>query len=77
MSELLTEAFIGTGSEKLKTGADYEKRLLEISAIHHSCCVFKHNPPVKNLRFYFQDDGTLSGGFLPNHLHQGYDTMVH
>lgn len=77
MSELLTEAFIGTDSEKLKTGADYENRLSEISTIHHSCCVFKHNPPVENLRFFFQDDGTLNGEFIPTDLHQGYDSIVH
>lgn len=77
MGELLIDAFIETDSEKFTTGADYENRLSEISTVYHSRCVFKHNPPVENLRFYFSDDGTLCGKFMPTHTHQGYDSMVH
>jgi acyl-coenzyme A thioesterase PaaI-like protein len=77
MSELLIDAFIETDSEKFTTGADYEKRLLEISTIYHSRCIFKHNPPMEDLRFYFSDDGILCGKFMPTHAHQGYDSMVH
>jgi acyl-coenzyme A thioesterase PaaI-like protein len=73
MSELLIE----TDMEKYTTGADYEKQLSKISAIYHSRCVFKHNPPVENLRFYFSDDGILCGKFIPSHVHQGYNSMVH
>ncbi len=48
-----------------------------LAAGHHARCMFRHNPPVDDLRFVFRDDGVLVSEFLCGDRHQGYERMVH
>jgi acyl-coenzyme A thioesterase PaaI-like protein len=78
MSEFLIQNFnSSTVSKQAPSSEIYEKRLHEISSVYHSQCIFKHHPPIENLRFNFFDDGVLCGTFVPSCKHQGYDSMVH
>jgi uncharacterized protein (TIGR00369 family) len=55
----------------------YQSRLREISASCHASCIFKHNPPIKGLRFVFNTSGELTAEFTCDESHQGYDSKVH
>ena len=56
---------------------DYSNRLQRHKNEHHSQCFFERSPPVETLELEFNDNGTLSGGFVCNEQHQGYDHIVH
>ena len=56
---------------------NYDRALKDLRDVHHSQCVFRHDPPVENLRFCFSGDGILIGRFVFSAEHQGYDGVVH
>ncbi len=55
----------------------YECTLKKLQDAHHSQCIFRHNPPVDNLRFSFSEDGALTGSFVCSTEHQSYNGIVH
>jgi acyl-coenzyme A thioesterase PaaI-like protein len=55
----------------------YECTLKKLQDAHHAQCIFRHNPPVDNLRFSFSEDGTLTGSFVCSTEHQSYNGIVH
>lgn len=56
---------------------DYRSNLERHKKSYHSQCVFNINLPIETLEFQFHDSGVLSGEFICNENHQGYDGMVH
>jgi acyl-coenzyme A thioesterase PaaI-like protein len=55
----------------------YERSLRKLQNAHHSQCIFRHKPPVDNLRFSFSGDGSLTGSFICSTEHQSYNGIVH
>jgi uncharacterized protein (TIGR00369 family) len=56
---------------------EYERTLRKIQNAYHSQCIFRHNPPIDNLRFCFSENGALTSRFVFSGEHQGYDGIVH
>lgn len=55
----------------------FEQNLVKLQAHHHSHCCFQKKKPIDELRFSFDDKGTLFGLFTCTDEHQGYDNRVH
>jgi acyl-coenzyme A thioesterase PaaI-like protein len=67
-----------TVTEKTPHGASrFDGKLDELKKVHHNKCVFKRNPPVEGLNFWFSNEGDLAGEFVFSDDHQGYDGMAH
>lgn len=60
-----------------KRAETFCERRQRLAAGHHARCMFRHNPPVDDLRFVFRDDGVLLSEFVCGDNHQGYERMVH
>jgi hypothetical protein len=57
---------------------DYDKTMERLRGEHHSKCLFNRNPSIiPGLRFSFDKSGVLTGEFVCNGFHQGYDGIVH
>ncbi len=56
---------------------DYRSNLERNKKLYHSQCIFNNNKPIEAIEFQFQNNGILSGKFICNECHQGYDGMVH
>ena len=61
----------------INAAESFERQLNQFKSLHHSQCLFKRNPLVKNLKFRFKKNGNLCGQFVCTEEHQGYDDMVH
>lgn len=56
----------------------FEENLKLLKKEHHSSCMFNNQDSlVPDLDFTFDNEGNLSGTFICNRTHQGYDDMVH
>jgi acyl-coenzyme A thioesterase PaaI-like protein len=56
---------------------EYQKRLEQLKKTRHGHCVFTHHPPVRDLLFQFQDNGSLMATFVCEDGQQGYDGVAH
>jgi acyl-coenzyme A thioesterase PaaI-like protein len=61
-----------------RRGGDYDMTLARLRETHHSKCLFNRQPSIiPGLQFSFDKSGVLTGEFVCNGFHQGYDGMVH